>query len=165
MTVREIQAHLEEMQEAELSPSPIAAVINAVIDEIKDGQAKPPFPVYPIVYFDCIHVKVREGAVRIKAVHLATGLTLAGEKEVIGFWLAQTEGAKFWPQVATELHNRGVQDIFIACVDGLKGFPEEIETVFPHTTVQLCLVHRVRHSLNCVQRKRRAKVAVGLKRI
>lgn len=105
MTVREIQAHLEEMQEAELSPSLIAAVINAVIDEIKDGQAKPPCPVYPIVYFDCIHVKVREGEVRIKAVHLAIGLTLAGEKEVIGFgWRrprAPSSGCRWPPNCIT----------------------------------------------------------------
>ena len=145
MTVREIQAHLEEMYGAEVSPSLISTVTDAVVDEVKAWQARPLDPVYPIVYLDCIHVKVREGAVRVKAVYLAIGVTMAGEKEVLGLWLAQTEGAKFWLQVVTELKNRGVQDIFIACVDGLKGFPEAIETVFPHATVQLCIVRKLPH--------------------
>ena len=165
MTVREIQAHLEEMYGAEVSPSLISTVTDAVVDEVKAWQARPLDPVYPIVYLDCIHVKVREGAVRVKAVYLAIGVTMAGEKEVLGLWLAQTEGAKFWLQVVTELRNRGVQDVFIACVDGLKGFPEAIEAVFPHTTVQLCIVHMVRHSLNYVSWKRRPEVAADLKRI
>ena len=165
MTVREIQAHLEEMYGAEVSPSLISTVTDAVVDEVKAWQARPLDPVYPIVYLDCIHVKVREGAVRVKAVYLAIGVTMAGEKEVLGLWLAQTEGAKFWLQVVTELRNRGVQDIFIACVDGLKGFPEAIEAVFPHTTVQLCIVHMVRHSLNFVSWKRRPEVAADLRRI
>ena len=165
MTVREIQAHLEEMYGAEVSPSLISNVTDAVIDEVKAWQARPLDPVYPIVYLDCIHVKVRDGAVRVKAVYLAVGVTMAGEKEVLGLWLAQTEGAKFWLQVVTELKNRGVQDIFVACVDGLKGFPEAIETVFPHTTVQLCIVHMVRHSLNYVSWKRRPEVATDLRRI
>ena len=165
MMVREIQAHLEEMYGAEVSPSLISTVTDAVVDEVKAWQARPLDPVYPIVYLDCIHVKVREGAVRVKAVYLAIGVTMAGEKEVLGLWLAQTEGAKFWLQVVTELKNRGVQDIFIACVDGLKGFPEAIETVFPHATVQLCIVHMVRHSLNYVSWKRRAEVAADLRRI
>jgi putative transposase len=110
-------------------------------------------------------VKVREGAVRVKAVYLAIGINMSGEKEVLGLWLAQTEGAKFWLQVVTELRNRGVQDIFIACVDGLKGFPEAIEAVFPKTVVQLCIVHMVRHSLNYVSWKRRKEVAADLRRI
>lgn len=165
LTVREIQAHLEEMYGTDLSPSLISTVTDAVIDEVKAWQARPLDPVYPIVYLDCIHVKVREGTVRVKAVYLAIGVTMAGEKEVLGLWLAQTEGAKFWLQVVTELRNRGVQDIFIACVDGLKGFPAAIEAVFPHTTVQLCIVHMVRHSLNYVPWKRRAEVAADLRRI
>ena len=165
MTVREIQAHLQEMYGAEVSPSLISNVTDAVIDEVKLWQARPLDQVYPILYLDCIHVKVRDGAVRVKAVYLAIGVTMAGEKEVLGLWLAQTEGAKFWLQVVTELKNRGVQDIFIACVDGLKGFPEAIEAVFPATTVQLCIVHMVRHSLNYVSWKRRAEVAADLKRI
>lgn len=165
MTVREIQRHLEEMYGTEVSPSLISSITDAVIDEVKAWQARPLDAVYPIVYLDCIHVKVREGAVRVKAVYLAIGVTLSGEKEVLGLWLAQTEGAKFWLQVVTELRNRGVQDIFIACVDGLKGFPEAIEAVFPKATVQLCIVHMVRHSLNYVSWKRRAEVAADLKRI
>jgi putative transposase len=165
MTVREIQAHLEEMYGAEVSPSLISSVTDAVIDEVKAWQSRPLDPVYPIVYLDCIHVKVREGSVRVKAVYLAIGVTMAGDKEVLGLWLAQTEGAKFWLQVVTELRNRGVQDIFVACVDGLKGFPEAIETVFPKTTVQLCIVHMVRNSLNYVSWKRRAEVAADLKKI
>ena len=165
MTVREIQAHLQEMYGAEVSPSLISNVTDAVIDEVKLWQARPLDQVYPILYLDCIHVKVRDGAVRAKAVYLAIGITLAGEKEVLGLWLSQNEGAKFWLQVVTELKNRGVQDIFVACVDGLKGFPEAIEAVFPATTVQLCIVHMVRHSLNYVSWKRRAEVAADLKRI
>jgi len=165
MTVREIQAHLQEMYGAEVSPSLISSVTEAVVDEVKAWQARPLDAVYPIVYLDCIHVKVRDGAVRIKAVYLAIGITLTGEKEVLGLWLAQTEGAKFWLQVLTELKNRGVQDIFIACVDGLKGFPEAIEAVFPQTTVQLCIVHMVRHSLNYVPWKRRLEVAADLRAI
>ncbi len=135
MTVREIQAHLQEMYGAEVSPSLISSVTDAVADEVKAWQSRPLDAVYPIVYLDCIHTKVREGAVRVKAVYLALGINLAGEKEILGLWIAQNEGAKFWLQVVTELRNRGVQDIFVACVDGLKGFPEAIETVFPHTSV------------------------------
>lgn len=165
MTVREIQAHLEEMYGAEVSPSLISTVTDAVVEDIRAWQSRPLDAVYPIVYLDCLHVKVREGAVRIKAVYLAIGVTMAGEKEVLGLWLAQTEGAKFWLQVVTELRNRGLQDIFIACVDGLKGFPEAIEAVFPRTTVQLCIVHMVRHSLNYVPWKRRKEVAADLRQI
>lgn len=165
MTVREIQAHLQEMYGTEVSPSLISSVTDAVSEEVKAWQARPLDPIYPIVYLDCIHVKVREGAVRVKAVYLAIGITMQGNKEVLGLWLAQTEGAKFWLQVVTELRNRGVQDIFIACVDGLKGFPEAIEAVFPKTVVQLCIVHMVRHSLNYVSWKRRKDVAADLRHI
>ena len=165
MTVREIQAHLQEMYGTEVSPSLISSVTDAVSDEVKAWQARPLDTIYPIVYLDCIHVKVREGAVRVKAVYLAIGINMSGEKEVLGLWLAQTEGAKFWLQVVTELRNRGVQDIFIACVDGLKGFPEAIEAVFPKAVVQLCIVHMVRHSLNYVSWKRRKDVAADLRRI
>ena len=165
MTVREIQAHLQEMYGTEVSPSLISSVTDAVSEEVKAWQARPLDPIYPIVYLDCIHVKVREGAVRVKAVYLAIGITMSGNKEVLGLWLAQTEGAKFWLQVVTELRNRGVQDSFIACVDGLKGFPEAIEAVFPKTVVQLCIVHMVRHSLNYVSWKRRKEVAADLRHI
>jgi putative transposase len=165
MTVREIQSHLEEMYSTEVSASLISSVTDAVADEVKAWQARPLDAIYPIVYMDCIHVKVRDGAVRVKAVYLAIGITMAGEKEVLGLWLAQTEGAKFWLQVVTELRNRGVHDIFIACVDGLKGFPDAIEAVFPKAVVQLCIVHMVRHSLNYVSWKRRKEVAADLRRI
>ena len=124
MTVREIQGHLEEMYGTEVSPTLISTVTDAVIEDAKAWQSRPLDALYPIVYLDCIHVKVRDaGSVRAKAVYLALGINLAGEKELLGLWIAQTEGAKFWLQVVTELKNRGVADIFIACVDGLKGFP------------------------------------------
>jgi putative transposase len=166
MTVREIQSHLEEMYGAEVSPSLISSVTDAVMDDAKAWQARPLDALYPIVYLDCIHVKTRDaGAVRAKAVYLALGISMSGEKELLGLWIAQTEGAKFWLQVVTELKNRGVQDIFIACVDGLKGFPEAIEAVFPKTVVQLCIVHMVRHSLNYVSWKRRKEVAADLRHI
>jgi putative transposase len=166
MTVREIQGHLEEMYGTEISPTLISTVTDAVIDEVKAWQSRPLDTLYPIVYLDCIHVKVRDtGAVRVKAVYLALGINLAGEKELLGLWIAQTEGAKFWLQVVTELKNRGVQDIFIACVDGLKGFPEAIEAVYPKTAVQLCIVHMVRHSLNFVSWKLRKDVAADLRAI
>src|SRR5512146_85291 len=166
MTVREIQGHLEEMYGTEVSAALISSVTDAVIEDVKAWQSRPLDALYPIVYLDCIHVKVRDtGTVRAKAVYLALGINLAGEKELLGIWIAQTEGAKFWLQVVTELKNRGVQDIFIACVDGLKGFPEAIETVYPKTAVQLCLVHLVRHSLNYVSWKIRPEVAADLKLI
>ena len=165
MTVREIQSHLEEMYGTEVSPTLISSVTDAVIEEVKAWQGRPLDALYPIVYLDCIHVKVRDGRVRVKAVYLAVGVNLRGEKEVLGLSIAQTEGAKFWLQVVTELKNRGIQDIFIACVDGLKGFPEAIEAVYPHAAVQLCIVHMVRNSLNFVAWKMRAEVAADLKRI
>ena len=166
MTVREIQSHLEEMYGAEVSPTLISSVTDAVMDEVKAWQARPLDALYPIVYLDCIHAKVRDsGAVRVKAVYLALGVNLNGDKELLGLWVAQTEGAKFWLQVTTELKNRGVQDIFIACVDGLKGFPEAIEAVFPKTAVQLCIVHMVRYSLNFVSCKLRKAVAADLRTI
>lgn len=166
MTVREIQGHLEEMYGAEVSPTLISSVTDAVIDEVKAWQSRPLDALYPIVYLDCIHVKVRDaGAVRVKAVYLALGINMAGEKELLGLWIAQTEGAKFWLQVVTELKNRGVADIFIACVDGLKGFPEAIEAVYPKTAIQLCIVHLVRYSLNFVGWQLRKEVAEDLKRI
>ena len=166
MTVREIQSHLEEMYGAEVSPTLISSVTDAVMDEAKAWQARPLDALYPIVYLDCIHVKTRDaGAVRAKAVYLALGISMAGEKEILGLWIAQTEGAKFWLQVVTELNNRGVQDIFIACVDGLKGFPDAIEAVYPKTAVQLCIVHMVRHSLNYVSWKLRKEIAADLKTV
>lgn len=166
LSVREIQGHLEEMYGTEVSPALISTVTDAVSDEVRLWQGRPLDPLYPILYLDCIHVKVRDaGAVRTKAVYLAIGVNMDGHKEVLGLWIAQTEGAKFWLQVVTELKNRGVQDIFIACVDGLKGFPEAIETVYPKACVQLCIVHMVRNSLNFVSWKARKEVAADLKLI
>jgi putative transposase len=166
LTVREIQAHLVEIYGTEVSPTLISSVTDAVLEEVGAWQSRPLDPIYPIVYLDCLHTKVRDsGSVRIKAVYLAIGVNLDGHKEVLGLWIAQSEGAKFWLQVVTELKNRGVNDLFIACVDGLKGFPEAIETVFPKATVQLCIVHLLRNSLNYVSYKRRQSVADDLKRI
>ena len=166
MTVREIQSHLTEMYGAEVSPALISSVTDTVMDDAKAWQARPLDALYPIIYLDCIHVKVRDaGVVRNKAVYLALGVNLNGEKELLGIWIAQTEGAKFWLAVVTELKNRGVQDIFIACVDGLKGFPEAIEAVYPKTAVQLCIVHLIRYSLNFVSWKLRKAVAIDLRAI
>ena len=166
MTVREIQAHLMDMYGTEVSPTLISTVTDAVIEDVKAWQSRPLEALYPIVYLDCIHVKVRDsGAVRVKAVYLALGINLRGEKELLGLWIAQTEGAKFWLQVVTELKNRGVNDIFIVCVDGLKGFPDAIAAVFPYADVQLCLVHMVRYSLKFVNWKQRKEVAADLKAI
>jgi putative transposase len=166
MTTREIQSHLAEIYQVEVSPSLISAVTDAVIEEVKVWQSRPLDALYPILYLDALQVKVRDGAhIRNKAIYLAIGINLAGTKEVLGLWVAQTEGAKFWLQIVTELKNRGVEDIFIACVDGLKGFPEAIETVFPQAQVQLCIVHLVRHSLNYVGWKQRKEVASDLQTI
>jgi len=166
LTVREIQSHLEEMYGTGVSPALISHVTDAVSEDVKIWQARPLDAVYPILYLDCIHVKVRDsGAVRTKAVYLAIGVNMDGHKEVLGLWISQTEGAKFWLQVVTELKNRGVQDIFIACVDGLKGFPDAIEAVYPQAAVQLCIVHMVRNSLNFVPWKAQKEVAADLKLI
>lgn len=172
MSTREIEAHLLEMYGAEVSPTLISSITDAVNDEIKLWQwpkatrSRPLDPCYAIVYLDCLMLKVRDsGSVSSRAVYLAVGVNLDGMKEVLGIWTAQTEGAKFWLAVITELKNRGVADILIACVDGLKGFPEAIEAVFPHTEVQLCLVHLVRHSLKYVTWKEREAVAKDLKTI
>jgi putative transposase len=166
LSTREIQQHLEEIYHVEVSPGLISSVTDEVLDEVKTWQNRQLDAVYPIMYLDAIQFKVRDnGHVRNKAIYLAIGVTIEGYKEVLGLWIAQTEGAKFWLQVVTELKNRGVTDIFIACVDGLKGFPEAIESVFPQTEVQLCIVHLVRHSLNYVGWKQRKEVARDLKLI
>ena len=166
LTTREIQGHLEEIYGVEVSPALISIVTEAVAEEVKAWQNRPLDALYPIVYMDAIRVKSRgNGHVVNKAVYLAIGINLDGAKEVLGMWVSENEGAKFWLQVVTELKNRGVQDIFIACVDGLKGFPEAIETVYPATQVQLCIVHMVRNSLRFVSWKQRKEVAADLKRI
>ena len=166
MTTREIQGHLEEMYQVEVSPALISNVTDAVMEEVKGWQTRPLDAIYAIVYLDALVVKMRsEGRVENRAVYVAIGITLAGQKEVLGLWTSANEGAKFWLQVLTELQNRGLRDIFIACVDGLKGFPQAIETVYPKTTVQLCIVHMVRASLNYVNWKERKLVARDLKSI
>jgi putative transposase len=166
LTTREIQGHLEDIYGVDVSPDLISTVTNEVIQEVKDWQNRPLDPVYPIVYLDALVVKVREQNVIInKAVYLAIGVNMDGLKEVLGMWMAKTEGAKFWLQIITEIKNRGVQDILIACVDGLKGFPEAIESLFSKTQIQLCIVHMVRNSLKYVPYKDRKPLAQDLKEI
>ena len=164
MTTRDIQAHLQEMYGVEVSPTLVSQVTDAITEEVMLWQNRPLEEVYPIIYLDAVRVKVRHNSTVInKAVYLAIGITWDGAKEVLGMWIAETEGAKFWLQVVTELKSRGVNDIFIACVDGLKGFPEAIEAVFPKAQVQLCIVHMVRNSLRFVSWKQRKEVAADLK--
>ena len=166
MTTREIAAHLQEMFGAEVSPTLISAITDTVADEVRAWQARPLDRLYPILYLDCLMVKTRQsGHVANRAIYLAIGVNTDGMKEVLGLWTAATEGAKFWLSVVTELKSRGVENILIACVDGLKGFPEAIEAVYPQAEVQLCLVHLVRHSLNFVSWKDRKAVAVDLRGI
>jgi putative transposase len=166
MTTRDIQGHLEEIYGVEVSPTLISNVTDAVVEEVKAWQGRALESVYPIVYLDALHVKIRDaGHVQNRAMYVAIGVKLDGDKEVLGLWAGQAEGAKFWLQVVTELKNRGVQDIFIACVDGLKGLPQAIETVFPKAQVQLCIVHLVRNCLNYVSWKERKAVAADLKPI
>jgi putative transposase len=166
MTTREIQGHLQEIYGVEVSPSLISEVTDAVIEEVKAWQTRPLEPLYPILFLDALMVKMRhEGRVENRAVYVAIGIDLDGRKDVLGLWTSANEGAKFWLQVLTELRNRGVKDIFIACVDGLKGFPQAIETVFPQAQVQLCIVHLVRASLNYVSWRERKQVAQDLKSV
>ena len=166
MSTRDIQAHFEESYGVEVSPTFISQVTNEVMDEVKQWQQRPLDALYPVVYLDCLVVRSRDsGAVQNKSVYLALGINTDGEKELLGLWMAQTEGAKFWLSVMNELRNRGLQDIFIACCDGLKGFPEAIETVYPKTQVQLCIVHQIRHSLRYVNWKQRKEIAADLRRI
>jgi putative transposase len=166
MTTREIQGHLQEMYGVEVSPTLISEVTDAVLEEVKAWQSRPLEPLYAIVYLDALYVKMRhEGRVENRAVYVAIGVDLDGRKDVLGLWTSGNEGAKFWLAVLTELKNRGVRDILIACVDGLKGFPQAIESVFPETRIQLCIVHLVRASLNYVGWKERKQVAADLKLI
>ena len=166
MSTREIVGHLQELYGVEVSPDLISAVTDAVLEEVGLWQARPLEPVYPIVFFDALRVKVRdEGFVRNKAVHIALGVRADGTKEILGLWLEQNEGAKFWLRVMTEMKNRGVEDVLLAVVDGLKGFPEAILAVFPEATVQTCIVHLLRHSLDFTAYKDRKPVATALKDI
>jgi len=164
MSAREIVGHLRELYGIDVSPDLISAVTDAVLEEIAAWQVRPLEPVYPLVFFDALRVKIRdEGLVRNKAVHVALGVRADGGKEILGLWLEQNEGAKFWLRVMTELKNRGVEDVLIAVVDGLKGFPDAILAVFPGATVQTCIVHLLRHSLAFVSYKDRKAVAAALK--
>jgi putative transposase len=166
MTTREIEGHLKEMYGIDVSPGLVSNVTEAVLEEVQAWQSRPLEEVYPILYMDALRVKVRDGGhIQNKAIHVAMGVNLEGHKEILGLWTAQNEGAKFWLQVLTDLQNRGVKDIFIACVDGLKGFPETIEMVYPNTEVQLCIVHLVRASLGYVSWKQRKGVASDLRQV
>ncbi len=166
MTTRDIQAHLRELYGIEISPELVSAVTDAVLDEVSAWQARPLEPVYAIVFFDCLRIKIRdEGAVKNKAVYLAIGMRCSGHKEVLGIWIEQTEGAKFWLRVMTEIRNRGTHDVLIAVVDGLKGFPEAINAVFPEALVQTCIVHLIRYSMQFASWKERKAIAAALKPI
>jgi putative transposase len=166
MTTREIQGHLQEMYGVEVSPALISGVTDAVMDEVKAWQNRPLEPIYGLLFLDALYVKMRhEGRVENRAVYVAIGVDLEGRKEVLGLWTSSNEGAKFWLAVLTELRNRGLKDVLIACIDGLKGFPQAVEAVFPEAKVQLCIVHLVRASLNYVSWKERKQVAADLKAI
>jgi len=166
LSVREIQEHLKEIYKVEVSPELISNATEAVAEEAKAWQNRCLDAVYPIVYFDAIVVKIRhEGKVSNRAIYLALAINMEGKKEVLGMWTSQSEGAKFWLGVATELQNRGVSDIFICCVDGLSGFADALEAVFPQTRVQRCVVHMIRNSLKFVSWKDRRQVAAELKHI
>lgn len=166
MTTRDIVATFKEMYDADVSPTLISKVTDAVIDDVHEWQNRPLESVYPVVYLDCIVVKVHQDKRVInKSIYLALGINTDGKKELLGMWISENEGSKFWLSVLTELQNRGIKDIFIACVDGLSGFPEAINTVYPKTAVQLCIVHMVRNSMKYVSFKDRKAVAADLKRI
>src|SRR6202451_3050229 len=166
MTTREIQGHLLEIYGLEVSPDLISTVTDAVLETVGEWQNRPLEATYPLVFFDALRVKIRdEGLVRNKAVHIALGVRADGTKEILGLWLEQNEGAKFWLRVMNELKNRGVEDVLVAVVDGLKGFPDAITAVFPQATAHTCIVHLLRHSLDFVSYKDRKPVAAALKDI
>jgi putative transposase len=166
MSVSDIQAHLKELYATEVSPELISRATEAVVDELRAWQSRPLEPLYAVVYLDALVVKVRDGGtVQNRSAYLAIGVTLEGRREVLGLWMAATEGAKFWLSVITELKNRGVEDIFIVCCDGLKGFPEAIEAVFPKAIVQTCIVHVIRSSLRFVGYGQRKEVATELRKV
>jgi len=166
MSTRDIQAHVRDLYGLAISPDLVSAVTDSVMDEVKAWQSRPLESVYAVVYFDALRVKIRdEGTVRNKAVYLAIGIRCSGYKEILGLWIEQNEGAKFWLKVMTELRNRGTQDILVAVVDGLKGFPEAIESVFPEARVQTCIVHLIRYSLSFASWKERKQLAAALKLI
>lgn len=166
MSTRDIQAHIEEIYGIGISPELVSAITDAVIDEVTAWQSRPLEATYAVVYFDALRVKIRdEGIVRNKAVYLAIGITCSGEKDVLGLWIEQTEGAKFWLRVMNDLKARGLNDILIAVVDGLKGFPEAITTVFPECIVQTCIVHLIRYSMQFASWKERKTLAKAMRPI
>lgn len=166
MSTRDIVAAFQEMYGADISPGLVSKVTNAVMDQVIEWQNRALDPVYPIIYLDCIVLKIRQDKRVInKAIYLALGVNLDGEKELLGLWIAETEGAKFWLQVLTELKNRGIEQPLIMCVDGLKGFPDAINSVFPQTRIQLCIVHMIRNSLRFVPWKEARAVVADIKRI
>jgi putative transposase len=166
LSVRDIEAHLHEIYGVKVGRDLISRITDAVMDDVRAWQQRPLEDVYPVVFLDCLVLKIREGGtVQRRALYLALGVTVDGERDVLGMWFQQTEGAKFWMQVLSDLKQRGVQDILICCVDGLKGFPEAIEAIFPRTVVQTCVVHLIRHSLKYVPRREREQVARDLKPI
>ena len=166
MTIREIKAHLEQLYNVEVSPELISKATDAIHDEIQAWRSRPLDPVWPIVILDAIVVKIRDkGSVRNKAAYLALGINVEGQKDVLGIWIDDSEGAKLWLSILTELKNRGVEDILIACCDGLRGFPDAIEAVYPRTTVQTCIVHMIRNSLRYVSWKDRKRLARELRPI
>src|ERR1700761_8996013 len=161
MTTREIQGHLQEMYQVEVSPSLISEVTEGVMEQARAWQNRPLEPFYGIVFLDALFVKMRhEGRVENRAVYVAVGINLEGRKDVLGMWTSASEGAKFWMSVLSELRSRGVRDVYLVCVDGLKGFPQAIEAVYPRALVQLCIVHLVRASLNYVTWQDRKKVVL-----
>ncbi len=164
MTVAEIQGHLEEIYKVEVSPDFISNVTDAIIDEVESWQNRPLDKVYPVVFLDCLVVKCKEdNRVINKAVYLALAINMDGSKEILGFWISNNEGAKFWLSIVTELKNRGLADVFIFCIDGLKGLGDAINSVYPKSQIQLCIVHMVRNSLKFVPFKDRKIVASDLK--
>ena len=166
MSTREITGHLRELYAIDVSPDLISTVTGAILEEVAAWQQRPLDPAYPLVFFDAIRVKIRdEGMVRNKAIHIALGVCADGRKEVLGLWIEQNEGAKFWLRVMNELKNRGVDDIMLAVVDGLKGFPDAITAVFPDAVVQTCIVHLLRNSMDFVSWKDRKSLAASLKSI
>lgn len=166
MSTRDIQSNLEEIYGVEVSHSLISTVTEEIIADFKQWQSRPLEAIYPIVFFDCLVVKSRDdGKVSNRSVYLALGINMEGTKELLGLWITGSEGAKFWLSVITEIKNRGVQDMFIACVDGLKGFPEAIESVFPQVEIQLCIVHMIRNSCRYVSWKDRRGLCADLKKI
>jgi len=166
MTTRDIQGHLMDIYGVEVSPDLISDVTNSVIDDVREWQNRPLDNVYPVVFLDALVVKGRtDGKVINKSVYTAIGINMQGNKEVLGLWISETEGAKFWLGIITELSNRGIKDILIACIDGLKGFPEAINSVFPQTKIQLCIIHMIRNSTKYVSWKERKIICADLKNI